>query len=359
MSRIEIRGLHKVFPGNVAAIDGIDLIAQTGEIVSLLGPSGCGKTTTLRCIAGLETPSAGEIFFDDQRVSSSKYCVPSEKRNIGMVFQSYALWPHKTVFRNVSYPLELKGLKEDAIQKRVMEVLEHLNLAPLRDRFPAQLSGGQQQRVALARSLAPEPAVLLFDEPLSNLDAKLRERLREELRSILKEVGITSIYVTHDQAEAMAISDQIALMNEGRIVQKGEPEDLYERPVNKFVADFVGKGNFLNGKVLDSGGSASRVALEGLGEILCSQRVPQGGNLLVLLRPEHVDIHPGFALEAAKENRWPGKVVRRTYGGNYTNYVVEIGGVTVQVQTVKSGFEKEQQVTLSVDPAKVICIQSD
>lgn len=356
MSRIDIRGLRKFFPGNVAAIDGIDLIAQTGEIVSLLGPSGCGKTTTLRCIAGLETPSDGEIFFDDQRVSSSKYCVPSEKRNIGMVFQSYALWPHKTVFRNVSYPLELKGLKEDVIQKRVMEVLEHLNLASLKDRFPAQLSGGQQQRVALARSLAPEPAVLLFDEPLSNLDAKLRERLREELRSILKEIGITSIYVTHDQAEAMAISDQIALMHEGRIVQKGGPEDLYERPVNKFVADFVGKGNFLTGKVLDSRGSACRIALKGLGEILCSQQVPKSNNLLVLLRPEYLDITPCVPPEEGGDNLWQGRIVRRTYGGNCTNYVVEVGGVTVQVQSVKSGFEKNQQISLSVDPARVICI---
>lgn len=356
MSRIEIQGLRKLFPGNVAAIDGIDLVVQSGEIVSLLGPSGCGKTTTLRCIAGLETPSDGEIFFDDQRVSSSKYCVPSEKRNIGMVFQSYALWPHKTVFRNVSYPLELKGLKEDVIQKRVMEVLKHLNLASLRDRFPAQLSGGQQQRVALARSLAPEPAVLLFDEPLSNLDAKLRERLREELRAILKEIGITSIYVTHDQAEAMAISDQIALMNEGRIVQKGGPEDLYERPVNKFVADFVGKGNFLTGKVLDSNGSACRIFLKGLGEILCSQQVPESGSLLVLLRPEYLDITPGVPSERGGDNRWQGRIVRRTYGGSCTNYVVEIGGLTVQVQTVKSGFEKNQQITLSVDPARVICI---
>jgi iron(III) transport system ATP-binding protein len=258
----------------------------------------------------------------------------------------------------VSYPLEIKGRKEDAIRKRVMEVLDHLNLASLRDRFPAQLSGGQQQRVALARSLAPEPAVLLFDEPLSNLDAKLRERLREELRAILKEIGITSIYVTHDQAEAMAISDQIALMHEGRIVQKGEPEDLYERPINRFVADFVGKGNFMEGKVLDSHGLVTRVALKGLGEIVCSQQVQQSGDLLVLWRPEYVDIHPGFTLGEGEENHWQGRIVRRTYGGNYTNYIVEVDGVTVQVQTVKAGFEKGQLVTLSVDPAKVICIQS-
>ncbi len=356
MSRIDIRGLRKFFPGNIVAIDGIDLVAQTGEIVSLLGPSGCGKTTTLRCIAGLETPSEGEIFFDDQQVSSSKYCVPSEKRNIGMVFQSYALWPHKTVFRNVSYPLELKGLKEDVIQKRVLGVLEHLNLGSLRDRFPAHLSGGQQQRVALARSLAPEPAFLLFDEPLSNLDAKLRERLREELRSILKEIGITSIYVTHDQAEAMAISDQIALMNEGRIVQKGKPEDLYERPVNKFVADFVGKGNFLIGKVLESSGSATWLALKGLGKILCSQKVPKSSNLLVLLRPEFLEISPFVESEGIGDNRWQGRIVRRTYGGSYTNYLLEVEGVTIQVQSVNSGFEKNQQITLSVDPARVICI---
>ncbi len=247
MGYVELRGLVKKF-GPVAAVDEISLDVELREIVALLGPSGCGKTTTLRCIAGLETPTSGQISIAGQLIFSAKKNIPPEARDIGMVFQSYAIWPHMTVFKNVSYGLEMRRRSKSEIREKVTGILEMVGLPGMEGRYPSQLSGGQQQRVALARSLVAEPKILLFDEPLSNLDAKLREHMRIELKDLIKRVGITSIYVTHDQVEAMAISDRIVLMDRGKIVQSGNARELYERPSSGFIAEFLGSINFIKAR---------------------------------------------------------------------------------------------------------------
>jgi iron(III) transport system ATP-binding protein len=247
---LEVVSLVKKF-GTMAAVNGVDLKTVAGETVALLGPSGCGKTTTLRCIAGLERPDSGEIWIDGKLVSSKNVFVPPEKRNIGMVFQSYALWPHMTVFNNVAYPLRIKKLPKNEIRQRVNDVLEMVGLKEMSERYPHQLSGGQQQRVALARAIVYQPRLLLLDEPLSNLDAKLREQMRYELRRLLKNIGITAVYVTHDQEEAFVIADRIAIMNQGKIIQMGKPMEIYEHPLSTFVAGFIGRVNIFKARVVE------------------------------------------------------------------------------------------------------------
>ena len=242
MAYIEIQNLFKRFK-NTVAVNRIQLGVEKGEMLTLLGPSGCGKTTTLRCIAGLEKPEEGDIVIDGKPMLSEGFVQPS-KRGIGMVFQNYAVWPHMKVFNNVAYGLKLQKKSKSEIREKTRDVLELVGLGGLEDRYPSQLSGGQQQRVALARALVRNPKVLLLDEPLSNLDAKLREELRFEIKSLVKRMGITSVYVTHDQAEAMVISDRIAVMDAGNVVQIGTARDIYQTPANKFVADFIGTMNF-------------------------------------------------------------------------------------------------------------------
>jgi ABC-type Fe3+/spermidine/putrescine transport system ATPase subunit len=248
MAFIEIQNLLKRFK-DVIAVNRIQLEIDKGEMLTLLGPSGCGKTTTLRCIAGLEKPEEGDIIIDGQPMLSQGF-VPSSKRGIGMVFQNYAVWPHMKVFSNIVYGLKLQKISKPKIREQAQQVLELVGLAGLEDRYPAQLSGGQQQRVALARALVTHPKVLLLDEPLSNLDAKLREELRFEIKSLVRRMGITAVYVTHDQAEAMVISDRIAVMDSGNVVQIGNPRDIYQEPANRFVADFIGTMNFMSGEVV-------------------------------------------------------------------------------------------------------------
>ncbi|MDH4291869.1 MAG: ABC transporter ATP-binding protein, partial [Dehalococcoidia bacterium] len=247
MAFIKIENLFKKF-GKVAAVNHVWLEVKQGEILTLLGPSGCGKTTTLRCIAGLERPDEGDVIIDGKSMFSQGF-VPPSKREIGMVFQNYAVWPHMRVFDNVAYGLKIQKLPKNVIKKKVTENLESLGLTGLEKRFPGQLSGGQQQRVALARALVGNPKVLLLDEPLSNLDAKLREKMRFEIKSLVRRMGITSVYVTHDQAEAMVISDRVSVMNAGDIVQVGTPEEIYKKPANRFVADFIGTTNFIPGEI--------------------------------------------------------------------------------------------------------------
>ena len=232
----------------MVAVNRISLEVKKGEILTLLGPSGCGKTTTLRCIAGLEKPDEGDVIIDGKPMFSQGLVPPSE-REIGMVFQNYAVWPHMKVFDNVAYGLKIQKFPKKVIKEKVRETLESLGLTGLEGRFPGQLSGGQQQRVALARALVGNPKVLLLDEPLSNLDAKLRERMRFEIKSLVRRMGITSVYVTHDQAEAMVISDRVSVMNTGDIVQVGTPEEIYKKPANRFVADFIGTTNFIPGEI--------------------------------------------------------------------------------------------------------------
>src|SRR6516225_1922492 len=246
MAIVSIRGLTKKFTG-AAAVDDLDLEIGDSEFVSLLGPSGCGETTTLRLLAGFLQPDAGEIRVGDEIVSSAHRLVPPERRNMSMIFQSYAVWPHMTVTQNVAYGLKFKKLSKHEIENKVGKLLGVVHLAELKDRYPAELSGGQQQRVALARALVVEPQILLMDEPLSNLDANLREEMRFEIRRLHEEFKITTVYVTHDQAEAMATSDRIAVMNHGRIEQVDDPHALYTRPKTRFVAGFIGRTNFIEG----------------------------------------------------------------------------------------------------------------
>ena len=313
MSSVTIQNVTKTF-GNTTVLENFDAVFADGEFITLLGPSGCGKTTMLRIIAGFEKPTSGSVLFDDRVVSSDKVFIPPEKRDIGMVFQSYAVWPHMTVFDNVAYPLQIKKVDKAAIKQKVEHVLEVVHLAQYRDRIPSQLSGGQQQRVALARALVAEPALLLLDEPLSNLDAKLRESMRFEIKDIQKQYGITVVYVTHDQTEAMAMSDRIVVINRGVIQQVGSPKVIYNEPANPFIADFVGKIEFLEGRV-----EAGYIALNG-----CGQKLPYEGDakgdVIVGIRPEHVKY-----AEAGK-GTLHGVVKTHFYLGDVDDCRIDLGG---------------------------------
>lgn len=259
-SRLTLRGLKKAL-GSTAAVNGIDLDIAAGESVVLLGPSGCGKTTTLRMVAGFLQPDSGEIYLDGVLASSASFALPPEKRRLGMVFQTYAIWPHKTVAENVAYGLKMAGNRRADVKAGVASVLDLVQLGALADRYPAELSGGQQQRVALARALATRPSLLLLDEPLSNLDASLRDEMRFELRTLQRELGITSLYVTHDQEEALVLADRIVVMNRGEIEQIGTPEEIYRTPASRFVGNFVGTANLLEGTVVAVDRNAGRVLL--------------------------------------------------------------------------------------------------
>ncbi len=292
MVSIRTVNLTKVF-GEVVAVDHVSLEIKHGEFFTLLGPSGCGKTTFLRTIAGLELADEGSIYFDDQDITD----MPAHLRGTGMVFQNYALWPHMNVFDNIAYGLKIRKVPKEEIRRRVKEVLKLVKLEGMENRTPHQLSGGQQQRVALARALVINPRVLLFDEPLSNLDAKLRIEMRAELRRLQRELGITAIYVTHDQEEAMSISDRIAVMNKGRIMQVGTPKEIYKNPRNEFVARFIGQGTFIPGEVVSSG-EELEVRLES-GKVVKAVpshpdvRLEVGDKTLIMIRPESFTLEPG------------------------------------------------------------------
>ena len=294
-----------------------------GELFTLLGPSGCGKTTLLRLIAGFGAPDGGEIWFGDRRVDGLR---PYE-RNIGMVFQNYALWPHMTVRANIAYGLKLRRLDGREIERRLAGTLAKVNLGGLEERYPGQLSGGQQQRVALARALVLNPDILLLDEPLSNLDAKIRVQVRAEIRKLQKELGITTVYVTHDQEEALSLSDRVAVMHDGRMLQLASPKTLYERPINRFVADFVGTNNLIAG-VCREMAAGLVVAETALGTLRCTPtvRVGPGDRCVLAVRPENV------ALGVGHENTLDGRVVLTSYLGNTLRYEVEVGdGVALKV----------------------------
>jgi iron(III) transport system ATP-binding protein len=311
-----LRGLRKRFPNGTIAVDGIDLDVAEGELVALLGPSGCGKTTTLRCIAGFEDPDQGAIELDGQRIDT----LPPNRRGATMVFQGYALFPHLTVFENVAYGLRVRRLRGDLLRERVDSALTLVDLAGYGDRRPQQLSGGQQQRVALARALVLEPKLLLFDEPLSNLDAKLREQMRLEIRSLQQRVGITSVYVTHDQVEAMTLADRIAVMDRGRIVQLGTPREIYDEPATRFVADFVGRANFVRGTVVSC--DTDGLIVQTLGSVChgraASGPVRPGDAVDVLIRPEDLEIVP-----SAVEGALPATVVLSSFAGGQVAYQLQ------------------------------------
>jgi spermidine/putrescine ABC transporter ATP-binding subunit len=319
--RVAVRELSKSF-GSLVVVERATLDIGEGELYTLLGPSGCGKTTLLRLIAGFNAPDSGQVLFDGRDVSQ----VPPHLRGIGMVFQNYALWPHMTVHRNVAYGLKLRQTPAAEIESRVKDVLGRVRLEGLGDRYPGQLSGGQQQRVALARALVLNPKILLLDEPLSNLDAKVRVQVRAEIRKLQKELGITTVYVTHDQEEALTLSDRIAVFHQGRVFQVGTPRDLYQRPQNRFVADFIGVNNLVEGEVRAVEGGRARIATP-VGELLAvaGADLAAGGRCVVCVRPENVDLGE----VDADENRVRGRIAFSAYLGNTLRYDVDLGsGVT-------------------------------
>jgi iron(III) transport system ATP-binding protein len=313
--KIALRGVVKRFAA-VTAVDRVTLEIGNGELFTLLGPSGCGKTTLLRLIAGFAPPDEGEIRFGDRRV---EHLAPYE-RNIGMVFQNYALWPHMTVRQNIVYGLTLRRLGGAEITRRLESVLQKVNLVGLESRYPGQLSGGQQQRVALARALVLNPDILLLDEPLSNLDAKIRVQVRGEIRKLQQELGITTVYVTHDQEEALSLSDRIAVMREGRVLQTAVPKELYERPSSRFVADFVGTNNLIPGVCREVSGDVTVVDTV-LGALRAgrSPDIVPGARCVVAVRPENVALGAG-------ENRFTGRIALAAYLGNTLRYDVELDG---------------------------------
>lgn len=329
---IRITGLKKYFKtrrGTVEALRGIDLEVGEKEFCVLLGPSGCGKTTTLRCVAGLERPDEGEIEIDGTVVSSARRGthIPAEKRDIGMVFQSYAIWPHMTVFQNVAFPL-VKGRRQvprGLIGEKVKRVLKLVQLDGFEDRPATDLSGGQQQRVAMARAIVTEPKILLMDEPLSNLDARLREQMRLELKKITRSVGVTTLYVTHDQAEALSLGDRVCVMHEGEILQIGAPRDVYSRPRNLFVAQFVGEMNFIRGRVAGS----DRVDSP-LGKLRCCtpSGCSVGTEVTLAIRPEHLTLLP----QGAKAEAIEATIINKNYLGDAALLEVEVNGIVLRVK---------------------------
>ncbi len=367
---VRVIGVHKQFDsgyGRHHALKGVDLDIVEGEFLTVLGPSGCGKTTLLRILAGFEDPSSGEVWLDGRPITH----LPPNKRPMAMVFQSYALFPHLSVFDNIAYGLKIAKVPKAEIRERVDVVLTITNLVGLGGRLPTQLSGGQQQRVALARSVVIRPRVLLFDEPLSNLDARLRDQMRSELRRIQRQLGVTSVYVTHDQSEAMAMSDRIVVMNDGAIEQVGTPAEIYRRPRTLFVADFIGHANVLPVKVLSDLGDTVEVDLLGV-EVRVDRAEPGGSDdLAVILRPEHVEVSPsGERTQAGNETRpddlhFPGWIQAVEFLGASSQLSVELvdGTLVTAVRHHPAGavepghnFAAGQEVMIHIAPSALLAV---
>jgi ABC-type Fe3+/spermidine/putrescine transport system ATPase subunit len=348
--------------GEATAVKGVSFVVEQGEHVTLLGPSGCGKTTTLRTIAGLEQPSGGSIRINGETMYSAiaRRNVMAEKRGVSMVFQSYAVWPHMTVADNVAYGLRVRKLPKAEIAKATDRALDLVQMRQFADRSAALLSGGQQQRDALARAIAFSPSVLLFDEPLSNLDAKLRAEMRVELRALQQRLGVTSLYVTHDQEEALAISDRVIVMNVGCIEQIGTPEDIYNRPKTRFVADFVGSANLIPGSIGNGGATAGPVSFNTAGGLTLrawAAHSPRGGENHVAVRTAYIDMAPGTANGHA--NCVPGTVRQRLFHGDFIQYIVDWPGGALTVRRPPTEmFEEGAAVTLSFAPEHCVLLQA-
>lgn len=376
MGSVKVNNLIKTF-GDFTALENIDLDIKEGEFFALLGPSGCGKTTMMRCIAGFEKPTSGQILIGDREVEN----IPANKRNCGMVFQSYALFPHMNVFENVAYSLNIKQLNKSNpfkqaaiyarllnkrlgktpkdIETKVMEILKYVELDQHAQRLTSELSGGQQQRVALARALVMEPAVLLMDEPLSNLDQKLRHSMRNTIRRIQQELGITTIFVTHDQEEAMSMADRVAVMDAGNIIQIGTPTDLYSNPATPFIANFVGTSNILKGKVI--GEENGLYLVEGEGFSLKSAKKSTNREVDVIIRPEHVKVVSSDSIiDTTETNVIEGIVLMYTYLGSIVRYDVQVGEYQLVIDTTYSSggsiYEKGKEVKLTVAHERVLLI---
>jgi iron(III) transport system ATP-binding protein len=357
MHGVRVDGLLKKY-GDIVAVDGITMDFEKGTLTTLLGPSGCGKTTTLRCIAGLEKPDKGVISIDDATVFSQDTNVPPEKRKVGIVFQSYAIWPHMTVFDNIAFPLKIRHVSKQEMDQKVKKMMDLVRLTGLNDRPATQVSGGQQQRIALARALVFDPEVLLLDEPLSNLDSSLRDIVRVELREIQKSLGITTIYVTHDQVEALSISDKVVVIRAGKVMAVGTPREIYTRPPNEFIASFVGKANVLPGTIASMPGmptarSGGLVVVETkFGRVRChlhgAAQMMEGDNALVTIKPENVVVSAdGQQSNAA--NAFSGRVEFTSYLGAFSEVIVSIGGEMIRIlkNSEDAAFEGGQSVLVA------------
>ena len=355
----------------VFAVNDITFEVENGSLFTLLGPSGCGKTTTLRSIAGLERPDSGTIevggrtlFAGGAGRAGAKVNVPANERGLGMVFQSYAIWPHMTVFHNVAFPLQVKKrggrVSKKEISERVMRVLQTMELADLADRQATKLSGGQQQRLALARALVIEPPLLLLDEPLSNLDAKLRESLRFELKRLQRDLGITSVYVTHDQVEALVLSTSIAVMKNGNVMQLGKPREVYENPNCRFVAEFIGTSNFIAGTVsARDGGRYTVETADGRLVLDSAAEIPNGTEVVVSIRPEAVEVST-TSRAGEVPNEWTGKVATRAFMGEAVDHLVTVGRHEIRARGNPSvSIEPGTEVYLRMDPAKLTLVPVD
>ncbi|MBI3703182.1 MAG: ABC transporter ATP-binding protein [Rhizobiales bacterium] len=347
MASVELKGLTKRY-GTIAVVDDVSLHIEHGHLVCLLGPSGCGKTTTLRLIAGFVEPSEGEIRVGDRLISSPAHTLPPERRNMSMIFQSYALWPHMTVAENIIYGLKLRKMDRGTIGKKLDAILATTKLAALASRYPGELSGGQQQRVALARALIVEPETLLLDEPLSNLDANLREEMRFEVRRLHDAYRYTTVYVTHDQSEAMTTADLICVMNLGKIEQSGSPEEIYDRPRSEFVARFIGSSNVIKGQGRDGG----RVDFAGVVLRCTGEKVVADASTAVSIRPH--DIAIAAQAPQATDNVVPATVVRQVFLGGSRDYMVEVkDGTQLRVVTAaEDNIPQGSAVWLTLPPER-------
>ena len=354
MAILKVKNLSKNF-GKVKAVQDVTFEATEGKVLSLLGPSGCGKTTTLRCIAGFENPDQGEIYLDNRKITP----FPPEKRGIGMVFQNYALWPHMTVYGNLAFGLQIKKVPKPEIDKRIKIVLSMVQLDGYESRYPRQMSGGQQQRIAMARALVFEPEIMLLDEPLSNLDAKLREEMRFEFTELQRKLGITAIYVTHDQAEALVISDKIVILNQGKIVQSGSPKEIYSNPKNKFVAGFIAVSTFIDGSV-DSflEGKKNVVVKSDDGFIIngTNDNLSIGQRVSVVMRMNTIKfIQNESKVEKNKVNIFRGKIIQSSYLGENIDYKIKLGKWEVRTSVeAKYDFKLGDEVTFYLSPEDII-----
>ena len=355
MSSLQLLDVVKTY-GPTVAIDSLNLIVKDGELLTLLGPSGCGKTTTLRAVAGFVTPDSGKIFIGEREITT----LAPEKRGIGLVFQNYALWPHMTVFQNLAFGLGLKKMSKSQIREKVMEGLSIVKLETHGDRYPRQLSGGQQQRIALARALVLEPDILLLDEPLSNLDALLREQMRFEIAQLHKQYGITTIYVTHDQTEAMVISDRVAVLNQGKLVQLGTPTDIYARPVNKFVAGFMGTTNFIRGQVIETTGDIAFVRTDdGLMIYGKGDNLAKGQTADVAVRPENIEFvgEPRDTPHGEGKNVFDAKIVRATYVGDEIDYQISLGDSLIRAKgSIRTQKAADEAIKIYLDPDHLVVL---